>query len=90
MSDKYEEFKEWIRKMEIESIAVQQIDWRKLFKAFEEDYQEKHRKEEIMETIWQTLQENTIQLSYEIDGVHCKEHPAEAVYNKLKEKDMIK
>ena len=88
MSDKYEEFKEWITKMETESIAVQRIDWRKLFKAFEEDYQEKHRKEEIMNIIWETITENTLTIEYSVNGIHL--HPAEAVYNKLKEKDMIK
>lgn len=44
MTDKYEEFKEWIGKMEKESIAVHQIDWEKLFTTFEEEQTEKQKK----------------------------------------------
>ena len=91
MTDKYEEFKEWFNHRPTDEDELDLVfAIGNLFKEFDEYCEEKHRKEEIIETIWGTLQENSIQLSYEIDGVHCKEHPAEAVYNKLKEKDMIK
>ena len=90
MTDKYDEFKEWIAKVEKESIILQNMNWEKLFETFEEYYKEKHQKKEIINTIWNTLKENSVQLSYQIDGSRCTEHPAEAVYNKLKEKDLIK
>lgn len=86
MTDKYEEFKKWIKKMEKESIVVHSIDWEKLFTTFEEE----QHKQEIMETIWETLKAHVIHIEYSIDGVHYKLHPAEAIYNKLKEKDLIK
>ena len=88
MTDKYEEFKEWIGKMEKESIAVHQIDWERLFITFEEEQAEKQHKQEIMDIIWETLMEHTLTIKYSVDGIHL--HPAEAVYNKLKEKDLIK
>ena len=91
MTDKYDEFKEWFTTKKFK--AKKDYTWYDaslLFREFEEDYKEKHQKEEIINIIWQTLKENSVELYYQIDGIHCKEHPAEAIYNKLKEKDMIK
>lgn len=89
MTDKYEEFKEWFTTKKFK--AKKEYTWYDasvLFNEFEEYYKEKHQKEEIVNIIWDAIVENTITIEYNIDGVYL--HPAEAVYNELKEKDMIK
>ena len=86
MTDKYEEFKEWFTTKKFK--AKKEYTWYSapvLLKEFEEDYKEKHYKDEIINLINQTL----------INNVTCIEyspplHPAQAIYEALKEKDMIK
>lgn len=89
MTDKYEEFKEWFKHHPTDEDELDLVfAIGNLFKSFEEYYKEKQRKEEIMNIIWETITENTLTIEYSVDGIHL--HPAEAVYNKLKEKDLIK
>ena len=89
MSDKYEEFKEWFKHHPTDGDELDLVfAIGNLFKEFDEYYEEKHRKEEIMNIIWETITENTLTIEYSVDESHL--HPAEAIYNKLKEKDMIK
>lgn len=91
MSEKYEEFKEWFTTKKFK--AKKDYTWYDpsvLFKEFEEEQAEKQHKQEIMETIWETLKAHVTYIEYSIDGVHYKLHPSEAIYNKLKEKDLIK
>ena len=91
MTDKYEQFKEWFTTKKFK--AKRDHTWydpKVLFTEFEEDQKEEQQKEDVMKVIWETLQENSVQLSYQIDGIRCKEHPAATIYHKLKEMDLIK
>lgn len=91
MAEKYEEFKEWFKHHPTDEDELDLVfAIGNLFKEFDEYYEEKHRKEKIMNIIWKTIMENVESIEYKVDGIRCKEHPAEAVYNELKEKDMIK
>lgn len=93
MTDKYEEFKEWFKKnkygiwkvsdFKIPLTAETVININDVFDIFEEEQAEKEKGKEIKDTIEQALEEN-----------HCcfagRDTYANAIYNKLKEKDLIK
>ena len=75
MTDKYEEFKKYCNE--------QADGMEKLFQEFEKEQSEKEKEREIKDTIEQALYEE-----------HCCSNGttlyANAIYNKLKEKDLIK
>ena len=87
MTDKYEEFKEWFTTKKFK--AKKEYTWYDapvLFNEFEEDYKEKHYKDEIINLINQTLMANVTCIEYYSNPTH----PAQAIYEALKEKDIIK
>jgi len=91
MTDKYEEFKEWFKKKS-HRYGVWKIDdndnqeichYSRAFIDFEEEQSEKEKEKEIKDTIEQALHEEHCCF----DGTRLYTN---AIYNKLKEKDLIK
>lgn len=88
---KYEEFKKWFKNHPTDENELDLVfAIGNLFYEFEEYYDKSHKKHKIMKIIWDTLRENSVQLSYEIDGIVCKKHPAEAIYDALDKEGLIK
>lgn len=79
MTDKYEEFKEFVR----EKYFPNPSRWGGIFNDFEEQCAKKEKEKEIKDTIEQALHEEHCCF----DGTRLY---ANAIYNKLKEKDLIK
>ena len=86
MTDKYEEFKEWFKHHPTDEDEIDLVfAIGNLFKSYEEYYNEKQYKDEIINLINRTLMANLTYIEYSTPI-----HPAQAIYEALKEKDMIK
>lgn len=84
MTDKYEEFKEWFKHHPTDEDEIDLVfAIGNLFKEFEEEQAEKEKEKEIKDTIEQALHEEHCCF----DGTRLY---ANTIYNKLKEKDLIK
>ena len=84
MTDKYEEFKEWFKHHPTDEDEIDLVfAIGNLFKEFENEQKEKEKKREIKEAINNGVKEVTTRIDSYGDWT-------ETVYQKLKEKDLIK
>ena len=84
MTDKYEQFKEWFKHHPTDEDEIDLVfAIGNLFKEFENEQKEKEKKREIKEAIHNGVMEVTTRIDSYGDWT-------ETVYQKLKEKDLIK
>lgn len=83
MTDKYEEFKEFVKKKYYPNPSR----WGGIFNDFEKEQAEKEKKEEILKAIRQGLCECPYTITVDVTtGITIEQ----CIYNELKRKDLIK
>jgi len=91
MSDKYEEFKEFVR----EKYFPNPSRWGGIFNDFEEQCAKKEKENEIKKIITEIIVRTPLKkvpkykTSADID-IYCSDEVTDKIYNALKEKDLIK